>query len=389
MRTKPKTTRKQVTVPVDDDADDDLELETAAADQEEVDLDEELRSLDEELGADASTAKIVVHKIVPNGESQRCFACPRPQFFSDLIREQWGAGTYSLMVYHRGRLKARHRLTFAEPLARPSAPAPATPAATPGATDLEARLEARFEREQSRMFELMKMLSGRGQSDPLQMQQQILGMLATVKELAGTKDGGNGSSDRSAIDLVLEGVKLAQRLGGNGAGGEGTNWGEVILGVADGVRTIVETHRTAPRAALPRATSAAPATTPAADPAAADPVADPAADLHTHGGEDDMQEQLRKGLQFLVRKAAAKKEPSLYADLAIDNLEELPPFVQPIVLMYLQREDCLERLIAIEPAVANHREWFGELVAEIRRHLSPQNGDEPLTGETEGGNAAH
>lgn len=371
-RQPPRPPRAPVIIDQDGDDDDDRE-ELEASEADNTDLDEELRALDEELGADASTAKVVVHKVVPNGESARCFSCPRPQFFSDQIREQWGPGTYSILVYLKGKIKARHRLTFAEPMKPAAAASPAAPADT---SSTLRDLEARFDRDRARDLELMKLIVGaRPQADPLQMQAQILSMMTTVKELTGGANAKSSGSDRSAIDLVLEGVKLAQRLGNGGAGGEGTNWGEVALGVVEGVKALTQTN-----AASPSATPALPAPASAERAAVAAPEPAPGAG---ETEEPNMLEKFRTHLQFLVRKAASGSDPELYADVAIDNLTELPEFMRALALDYLQRPDALDRLIKIEPAIGSHREWFQRCIEAIREQIreanSPPDPPDPLT----------
>ena len=341
----------------------DEELQEIGAGELEEDVDEELAQLRQELGEDVNRGRVVVHKVVQNGDPQRCFSCPLSQFFSDTIREQWGAGTYSYMVYVGNKLRTRGRICFAEPKAPAATLLPVTPREESRAfSDIESRLEQRFEREQARHFELLKLLTGRPQLDPLQMQQQLLQMLTSVKELTG---GGAAAGDRSSIELFLEGVKMAQQFGGSGEGGA-TDWGAIVASVVEGAKALShEQTRAAPRA-LPapgvNGTPPPPATAAAAD-----------------SEDEDMMGKLQKALQFLVRKAQSGANAELYADVAIDNVGELPGFLQPIVLDYLKREDCLERLIQVEPAIAQHREWFTQLVAEIRRVLSEQNDSPVLT----------
>lgn len=368
MKTNKPKARKPRAPQVPDELDDDdpLEIDAGGAGVAELeeDVDEELAQLRQELGEDLNRTRIVVHRVVQNGDPQRCFSCPFSQFYSDSIREQWGAGTYSYMVYVGNKLRTRGRISFAEPLAPP---APSTPASSPARdearslADVEIRFEQRLEREQARHFEMLKLLTGnRPQLDPLQMQQQLLQMLATVKELTG---GSSGGADRSSIELFLEGVKMAQKFGGGGEGG--TDWGAIVASVVEGAKALAHEQARAPRAL------SAPASSGAAPP--------PTAPASSDQEDEDMMGKLTKALQFLVRKAQAGANAELYADVAIDNIGELPEFVQPIVLDYLKRDDCLERLIKLEPSVAQHREWFTQLVAEIRRVLSQQNGTTPLT----------
>lgn len=377
MKTNAKA-RNRRSAALDDDDDDGAALVESTGGADAADLDEELRALDAELGEDATAAKVVVHKIVTNGDSQRCFSCPRLQFFADDIPAKWGAGTYSVMVYANGRLVKRARLSFAEPIT-PPAPA-AAPASTP-ASDVVTALERRLDQETARNFELLKILAGNrpAAADPLQVQQQTLTLLATVKELTAPASSASGGSDRSAIDVFLEGVKMAQRLGGGGSGEGSTDWGGVVLGVADSLKTLAASSP--PMPASPRILPARPAPTSSPTIAAAAASGDPNSN-NTTEGSDDMLEKLRAGLQFLARRAAAKSDPTLYADVAVDSLGELPSFLQTIALDYIQRADCIERLAQIEPAVLAHRDWFAQCLEEIRRVLSTQTGPTELTGDT-------
>lgn len=355
--TKPRRPPAPPVIDVDED-DDDLPL----AGELEEDVDEELEALRHELGEDVNRGRVVVHKVVQNGDPQRCFACPLSQFFSDTIREQWGAGTYSYMVYVGNKLKTRGRITFAQPLTPSTTSSPASRDER-SLSDLETRFEQRLEREQARHFEMLKLLTGRPQLDPLQMQSQILTMLTTVKELTGARGEDSG---RTSIDLFLEGVRMAQKFGG---GEGGTDWGAIVESVVAGARALSQEQRRVPRALPSPQPNGNPAT--AVTPATAGETDEDA----------DMMGKLTKALQFLVKKAQAGASAELYADVTIDNIEELPAFLQPIVLDYLQRPDCLERLIQLEPAVAQHREWFTQLVTEIRRVLSEQAAPETLTAE--------
>jgi hypothetical protein len=330
----------------------------------EQDLDDELRQLDAELGEDANAANVVVHKIVTNGDQERCFSCPRSEFFTDQIRDEWGAGTYAVRVYVGGRLRKRRRLKFAE---RVKPPAPASTTSIDGTLrDIEARFEKQLERERAQNMELLRVLAGnRPALDPLQMQQQTLALLATAKELTGGGAKAQGS-DRSAIELFLEGVKMAQKLGAGGGEGGGTDWTEVALGVVEGVKAIAaQPAAVVPRALPPPASNNSPAPTPAADTPGGDTVG-PMGDLKKH-------------LAFLVRKAAGNADASLYAEVTLDSLNDLPAYMQSIAVDYIRRDDALDRLAMLEPAIAQHREWFQRLVDEIRQQLSAQSGGDALT----------
>jgi hypothetical protein len=81
-------------------------------------------------------------------------------------------------------------------------------------------------------------------------------------------------------------------------------------------------------------------------------------------------------LGFLCGKAQTGAEPSLYAELVLDNVpdEQLMPM--------LNRGDLLiDDFIAIHPPVAQHREWFVGLLKEINELLAPDDETPAPTGD--------
>lgn len=82
--------------------------------------------------------------------------------------------------------------------------------------------------------------------------------------------------------------------------------------------------------------------------------------------------QLAPYLGMLCQKAAEGSDPSLYADLILDSL----PFETIEELSRLQ-PDPLSALTAIHPPMAEHREWFAQLVNLV---LQAAIGADPVDG---------
>src|SRR5689334_18349827 len=83
----------------EDDDDDGEELETPASPKSSGD---EVEQLIEQLGASASGARIIVHRITANADPEECIDCPLSVFSKELLRTQFGAGRYSCEVRQRG-----------------------------------------------------------------------------------------------------------------------------------------------------------------------------------------------------------------------------------------------------------------------------------------------
>lgn len=74
---------------------------------------------------------------------------------------------------------------------------------------------------------------------------------------------------------------------------------------------------------------------------------------------------LTQYLALLCNKAAEEADPSLYADLVLDNLD--PEILDGL----LQRKPTpVDGLIADYPPVAEHRAWFEQLVQIIQEALA-------------------
>lgn len=67
--------------------------------------------------------------------------------------------------------------------------------------------------------------------------------------------------------------------------------------------------------------------------------------------------QLKMQLMFLCSQASRNNDPSTYAGLVVDMVPK------HILMQYVDREDWFEQLAALQPAVAQYREWFTELRA--------------------------
>ena len=82
---------------------------------------------------------------------------------------------------------------------------------------------------------------------------------------------------------------------------------------------------------------------------------------------------LQQQLAFLLRQAAARKDPEFYAEFLLDQSSDEK------VLAFAGQENAIEQLIALNGEVANYRPWFEALRVSILELTAP---DAP--GENEG-----
>lgn len=153
---------------------------------------------------------------------------------------------------------------------------------------------------------------------------------------------------------------------GNGGGGDdGDDWlGALVKSFAPAIAALA----TAPNPPqqpkqLPASPMAALPHNPPPRPAAPAPQA--AAPTAAGAGAEQGNNPLRPFITILMRGAVNDSDPASYAEVAIDMLGEHAP-------MLLGRPDLLDLLCNVEPAAADHRAWFAEVIAEA---VSMLNGD--------------
>lgn len=201
--------------------------------------------------------------------------------------------------------------------------------------------------------------------DPVAMQQSMIQSVAALKTMSEPKDETKG-----AVDMFIQGITLAKDL--SPKDGE-TNSSDILVKALEmfggPMAEMAKSNLNAPTA------PGLPSPNPMAPP---QPTGDPQADA-------DAQKEYEMGLQkmmlnqqlnFLLRQAAANKNPELYAELLLDQAGE------ERVLAFVGQENALDQLIALNSEVENHRIWFEALRASILELTAPESAgeDEGISG---------
>lgn len=195
-------------------------------------------------------------------------------------------------------------------------------------------------------------------------QEKTMGQFtAMVQALAGAR--GNGSTEPTGIMGMVSALRaikgLSDDLGGGGGGdGEG---GDSTLGVIKAlgppVTAFIELMGKNKPVASPQLP---PVPAPATTPVAGEPVGRVAASETPAQNEAAMLAILKGNLKQIADAAAVGANP---AEVAKQVLESLPEAFDDPIYDLLSAPDWFPRLIAIQPEVSAHQEWFGKLRGEI------------------------
>lgn len=348
-------------------------------DEEEVDdapeaaVDEEIPagrppvdSLSEMLASlqGATSSRITVYRVVKNQPQSYVFECDPASFSLDDLRDKYNGGEFRLYVSKDGRLFKNMRVVV-EPKQMPHVDHMAP--STTGMADVLAVMRDGFAAQASALRDALA--AARPAPTPFATMDLPAIITAISGAVAALRPPTPAAPDTSkAIDMFMQGLQLARELRDDAAPTDNSIGGmlrDVLKSpiVAAAVQTAVQ-PQVPPPARLPNPAAATPhpAQVSHAKPAVPQPAPQPE------------NQVLSYYLGFLVGKAKIGSDPSLYAELVLDNVpdEQLTPM--------LQRGDALiDDLVAIHAPVAEHREWFLKLLAEINELLSPTDevGDEP------------
>lgn len=321
----------------------------------------------------ASTSRITVYRIVKNQPPSYVFECDPTSFSLDDLRDKYNGGEFRLYVMKDGRLFKNMRVVV-EPKQMFHGQEPAPPSTTP-MVEMMAAMREGFAAQAAALREAM---SSRPTVSPFANMDIPAIITAAAAALTALRPppapAAPVESTSKAIDMFMQGLQLARELRED-AGPADTSIGGMLRDVLKSPLVAA-----AVQASVPTAT---PTPQP---PRLPNPQPQPAAQVsHAKTPEPAPKQEnqvLDYYLGFLVGKARIGSDPSLYAELVLDNIpdDQLTPM--------LARGDALiDDLIAIHPPVAEHRDWFTALLKEINDLLAPEETTETL-GETHATDAA-
>jgi len=327
--------------------------------------DDVIAALESELDglSGSNGAYVNVYRLVQGKPDAYLIRLAPEDFSIESIKQQYGGGVYRIRAYRRNELRQSRIfrndiINIADAPKEPEKPlAPPPPDVLPA---LIAALQDGFARLGAIIVE----------ARPRESEEQMLNKMLVYKQLFSSAPTGPTSPPMTemlgAVKEVLALSNTMREYSGNGEGG-GPDGMSVLMKAMDTFgKPLVEGVMAAQQA---QAQAQAQAMPPAPGPVLPAPA--PQAQHSVQKSEADMMKTVvRMYLGELVNAAAGKGDVNLYADVILDRVPDatLDELVMPA--------DWFERMVRIQPAVAQHREWFTQLRGIVYEVLtSPEDGN--------------
>lgn len=360
---------------------------------EATDPSDDLQAMMGEL-AGASSSSISVYRSNKGQQLAYVFKCTPDAFSLDTLRDKYNGGEFRLFITRNGVLW-KNKTVYVEPKQTTGGDAPPTQAA-----ELAAVMREGFAKQAELMAAALRSLAAAPppppSPPPLIRGADIPAILTALPALIGMlrpppAPPPVGLDPSKSVDLILRGIELAREVKETAGGGEGE---PSMLGL---LRDLIKSPMLAQAAAAMTAQQTA-AAQPARLPAPAQPrppqpsvtipppPPNPAQPSFASETPTPMttasNPMLTQYLALLCNKAAEGSDPSLYADLVLDSLD-----ADTLQALLDRPPTPVDALIADHPPVAQHREWFEQLVAIIAGALAPEPEGMPQSGDVIPGDA--
>lgn len=318
-------------------------------------------SLMAELGGVDGT-RCTVYRARKNQPNVYVFACSPQEFSLDDLRDKYNGGAFRIFITRPGHTGVWRNIPI---YVEEGAAKPEVSNGSETAT-LIAMMREGFQRQADVMKAALTPVAPAAEPITMaailpQLPAIITAMAAAVTALRppapppaapAAKDNG--------IDLFIKGVELARDLGGGGDGGDTSlmsilkelvkspMMAAAVESVASRAPQMPQQVQQRPQLAAPQPTTVAPVPTPAP----------PAPEVMTPNPT------LAYYLGMLCTMSQNGKDPSLYADLVLDNAPD------ELLTPMLEADDGVAFLAQFHPSVEQHRQWFAQLIAIIREAMN-------------------
>lgn len=316
-------------LPAVDDIED-VDLDFGQTQTETTNADNKADALVSALRED-STAYVNVLRQLSGGNSPMQFVerIPADKFdhgqLLTYLGSTYGGGEYRLMVYARGKLRANKLESIASKLM----PEKHHNSPTGEAASILATVLDRIEASNRQMLEVLTR-----QTQAPDRTAMIQEMLMFKQLFSDNKPSGGLGQIQESITLLKE---LGIQVGGKSDDDDGESFTALLGKVAPLIVQAAQQPAQQPRPQQPQQ----PARTP----------------------EMLLTFKIKAGLQPFLKAAAKNADHGVYAEMLLDQLPH------EIIASHILPDDSLEKLIKIEPQVANFRPWFELLKEHVKAQL--------------------
>lgn len=308
-----------------------------------------------------SNARVTVYRLSRNAPQAYMFACSPEAFSLDELRDKYNGGTFRIYIT-RNAVAWRNFTVAVEPRQAPPSEG------APPAGDLAAAMRDGFAMQAAALREALRPASA-APTHPLagiDLPALITALTGAIAALRAPAPApviqAPAASSEQAITMLLKGIELAREFQASGEEPGMLSLARDFLRspILQAAVSATQAPAAVPRppVALPPSAprTVAPPVTPAAPAAPAAPITHPAPAPGVLLGAADMNVYAA----LLAEKAASGADPTLYADLILDNVPE------SILEALLNRApDPVSALLADYPVLAPHRAWIEQLVGAI------------------------
>ncbi|RTL17972.1 MAG: hypothetical protein EKK55_21850 [Rhodocyclaceae bacterium] len=313
--------------------------------------------------AGATNSRVCIYRIVKNQPPSYVAECDPASFSLDDLRDKYRGGEFRLYIMKEGKLWKNMRVSVEPP---PHNDAPT--AVSSGMADVLAVMRDGFQAQAAAMRELATAPRAASPFAGMDVPAVITAVAAAITALRPppAPPAPPPPPDRS-VDMLIQGIQLASELREGAAPADNSIGGMLRTFLQSPlVAQAVQAAASPPAPPVSHAKPALPApTTPrVVSPAApAEPAAQPT---------DQQTTMLHYYYGLLCQKAAEGADPTLYAEIVLDNVPD------DTLNMLLSRQPTpLDALIAEYPPAAPHRAWFATLIDTMMQALTDEEEPEP------------
>lgn len=323
----------------------------------------------------AANSRISIYRIVKNQPPTYVAECAPESFSLDDLRDKYNGGEFRLYVMKDGRLWKNMRVFVEAPPARPADFASASTPSHLG--DLMTVMREGFAAQAAALREAVaprpaQMFSG---MDLPAVITAVTGALVALRPAPAPVPPPAPDTDfaSKSIDMFMQGLQLARELKEDASPADNSIGGmlrSVLQSPLMAQAVQAATTQPAPAQARPR---------PPQQPAL--PAPPPPQPAQQEGSDVNV---LHHYYGLLCQKAAAGADPTLYAEIVLDNVDD-----NTLNSLLTKQPTPLDALVAEYPPAAPHREWFAKLIDTLMTAMSEEQADEPPATDAPVINGAH
>lgn len=304
----------------------------------------------------ADNSRVVIYRIVKNQPPSYVSECDPASFSMDDLRDKYRGGAFRLYIMKDGKLW-KNMPVYVEPPPHDASAQASTMSS--GMGDVLAVMRDGFAAQAAAMRELAATPRAASPLANMDIPSVITAIAAAITALRPppAPPAPPPPPDRS-VDMLIQGIQLASELREGASPPDNSIGGMLRTVLQSPLMAQAVQAATAPPPPQPRpAPPVAPALPQPAKPAEAPKTQEPApvnAVLHHYYG-------------MLCQKAATGADPTLYAEVILDNVDD-----DTLNALLSRQPTPLDALIAEYPPAAAHRDWFATLVDTLMQAMSEE-----------------